>query len=83
MPTRPILDLVRRHGRQNQPGAIVVVEQAVDVYAVAFKDRDARVVALDSLLRDLARLSALEPTLATFVERIERYVDDLHRDLAD
>ena len=60
-----------------------MVEQAVDVYAAAFDDREAHVIALDILLRELARFTVLEPNLSAFIAQIERYIDSLHRDLAD
>ncbi|MEL6062896.1 MULTISPECIES: hypothetical protein [unclassified Methylobacterium] len=75
------VELVRRLGAAPPVGAIVVVEQAVDLYIAGYARLDDRGVALDILLRDLARLRILEPDLDVFIAEVEGYIDLLHRQL--
>ncbi|MCJ2097009.1 hypothetical protein MKK67_31515 [Methylobacterium sp. J-072] len=73
---------VRRLGSTAQIGAIVLAEQAIDTYLDGYGRPDDRAVALDILLRDLARLRFLEPDLDGFIGEVERYIDLLYRALA-
>lgn len=75
------VELVRRLGAAPPAGAIVRAEQAIDLYIADYIRRDDRGIALDILLRDLARLRALEPDLDEFIAGIEGYIDLLHRQL--
>ena len=56
------VELVRRLGAASQIGAIVMAEQAVDATAPIIRRPDDRAIALDILLRDLARLR-VQPAL--------------------
>ena len=76
------IELVRRLGSTSRIGAIVMAEQAVDTYGAAYAHPDDRVIALDILLRDLARLRVEEPALDRFIGEVEIYIDLLHRNLA-
>ena len=73
---------IRRLGAAARIGAIVMAEQAVDLHVAAYASPDDRCIALDILLRDLARLRAREPALDGFIAEVESYIDLLHRDLA-
>ncbi|KQS67418.1 hypothetical protein SAMN02799625_00462 [Methylobacterium sp. UNC300MFChir4.1] len=76
------IELVLRLGAVPRSGAIVLVEQAVDTYLAGYAHPEERAIALDILLRDLARLRIHEPDLDGFVGEVEHYIDLLHRDLA-
>ena len=82
MMSREPVEEIRRLGSANRIGAIVLAEQVVDTYVAGFGHAAERSVALDALLRDLARLSRREPDLDGFITEIEQYIDTLHRDLA-
>ena len=73
---------IRRLGSMPRIGAIVMAEQAVDTYADAYLQAEDRRIALDILLRDLARLRAQEPALDRFVGEVESYIDLLCGDLS-
>jgi hypothetical protein len=75
------VELVRRLGAAPPVGAIVLAEQAVDLYIAGYIRLDDRSVALDILLRDLARLRVLQPELDGFIAEVEAYIDLLHRQL--
>lgn len=77
---KPIED-IGRLGTEAQVGASVLAEQVVDTYAAGFQNLDDRCVALDALLRDLARLRRREPTLDGFITGVETHIDGLHREL--
>lgn len=72
--------LVRRLGSTTQ-GGIALAEQAIDTYLADYGQPDDRAIALDILLRDLARLRFLKPELDVFIGEIEHYIDHLHRGL--
>lgn len=76
------VELVRRLGAAPRIDGIVMAEQAVDAYLVGYSHPDDRTVALDILLRDLARLRVQETGLDRFIGEVETYIDLLHRDLA-
>lgn len=76
------VECVRRLGTAPRIGAIVVAEQAVDTYVAGYTRLDDRGIALDILLRDLARLRLLEPDLDPFIGEVEGYIDLLHRTLS-
>ena len=69
-------------GAAGQIGAIVLAEEVVDTHLSAFGRPCERPLALDALLRDLARLRRREPALDSFIAQVEGYIDGLHRDLA-
>lgn len=73
---------IRRLGLAHRIGAIVMAEQAVDTYVAAFQRPDDRAIALDILLRDLARLRVREPAIDGFIGEVESYIDLLHREFA-
>ena len=75
------VELVRRLGTAPPVGAIVLAEQAVDLYIAGYTRLDDRSIALDILLRDLARLRVLQPDLDGFIADVEGYIDLLHRQL--
>lgn len=81
MPSREPVEEIRRLGSANTIGAIVLAEQVVDTHAAGFASVDERALALDALLRDLARLRRREPGLDAFITEVEGYIDGLHRDL--
>lgn len=81
-PDTSILSTLRTLASQGRPGAIVLAEQAIDTFAESF-DENTRVVALDTILRDLARLRVQTPILDPFLTDLERYIDLLQRDLAN
>jgi hypothetical protein len=76
------VELVRRLGAAQRVGAIVMAEQAVDTYVAGYARIDDRAIALDIVLRDLARLRVQAPGLDRFIGEVEGYIDLLHRDLA-
>lgn len=76
------VELVRRLGTAPRIGAIVLAEQAIDTYVAGYTRLDDRGIALDILLRDLARLRLLEPDLDPFISEVESYIDLLHRTLS-
>ncbi|MCJ2071507.1 hypothetical protein MKK75_22360 [Methylobacterium sp. J-030] len=76
------VELVRRLGGPERIGAIVKVEQAIDTYSAGYPRLDDRGIALDILLRDLARLRILEPDLDPVISEVEGYIDVLHRQLS-
>jgi hypothetical protein len=76
------VELVRRLGISPRIGAIVMAEQAIDTYLAGYNRPDDRAIALDILLRDLARLRIQEAALDRFITEVESYIDLLHRDLA-
>jgi hypothetical protein len=76
------VELVRRLGATSRVGIIVMVEQSVDAYCAGYPGHDDRAIALDILLRDLARLRVQAPGLDCFIGEVENYIDLLHRDLA-
>ena len=76
------VELVRRLGISPRIGAIVMAEQAIDTYLTGYNRPDDRAIALDILLRDLARLRIQEAALDRFITEVESYIDLLHRDLA-
>ena len=82
MLTREPVEEIRRLGSASAIGAIVLAEQVVDTHAAGFAAVAERSLALDALLRDLARLRRREPSLDGFITEIEGYIDTLHRDLA-
>jgi hypothetical protein len=76
------VELVRRLGAAQRVGAIVMMEHAVDTYVAGYTRIGDRAVALDILLRDLARLRVQAPNLDRIIGEVESYIDLLHRDLA-
>ncbi len=76
------VELVRRLGATPHIGALVMAEQAIGTYLAGYPRPDDRPIALDILLRDLARLRVQEPALDRFIGAVEGYIDLLHRDLA-
>ena len=81
MLSREPVEEIRRLGCANAIGAIVMAEHVVDVHVSGFAALSERSVALDALLRDLARLRRRQPALDGFITEIEGYIDTLHRDL--
>jgi hypothetical protein len=81
MSYREPIEEIHRLGAGAAIGAVVLAEQTVDVYAAGFAHPDDRTVALDALLRDLARLRRRDPGLDGFITEIETYIDGLHREL--
>ena len=75
-----ILDTLHALASDGHLGAIVVAENAIDTYARGF-DEQSQVIALDAILRDLARMRTKAPTLEPFWSDLERYTDVLQRDL--
>jgi hypothetical protein len=82
MTNREPVEEIRRLGAAGQIGAIVLAEQVVDTHVSAFGRAGDRPLALDALLRDLARLRRRVPSLDDFIAQVEGYIDGLHRDLA-
>lgn len=82
MPLSEPVELVRRLGGTPRSGAVVLAEQAIDIYLAGYPRPDDRPIALDILLRDLARLRVQEPALDRFIGAVEGYSDLLHRNLA-
>lgn len=72
---------IRRLAASGQIGAIVLAEQIVDTHVTGFANPHERSLAMDALLRDLARLRRREPKLDAFITDVEGYIDGLHRDL--
>lgn len=81
MSYREPVEEIRCMGQSGIAGAIVAARQTVDTHVGAFSRFDERSLALDALLRDLARLRRREPALDGFITEVERYIDRLHRDL--
>jgi hypothetical protein len=75
------VEFVRRLGSTPRIGAIVMAEQAIDTYLAGYLRIDDRAIALDILLRDLARLRLQDAALDAFIGEVESYIDLLHRDL--
>ena len=75
------VELVRRLAAKPHVGAMNVIEQAINRYAAGYIRLDERGIALDILLRDLARLRTVEPDLDPFIAEVEGYIDSLHRQL--
>ena len=75
------VELVRRLAATPHVGAMIVIEQAIDRYAAGYTRLDERGIALDILLRDLARLRTVEPDLDPLITKVEGYIDFLHRQL--
>lgn len=82
MSYREPIEEIHRLGTGAPIGAIVLAEQIIDMYAADFGHSDDRSVALDALLRDLARLRRRDPALDGFITDIEAYIDGLHRELS-
>ncbi len=82
MTYREPVEEIRRLGAAGKIGAIVLAEQIVDTHLSGFGRPCDRPLALDALLRDLARLRRREPSLDGFITQVESYIDGLHRDLA-
>lgn len=82
MSYREPIEEIRRLGAGAPIGAIVLAEQIVDMYATDFGHPADQSVALDALLRDLARLRRRDPSLDGFITDIESYIDGLHRELS-
>lgn len=82
MPLSEPAERVRRLGAAPRAGTVVMVERAVDLYIAGYNRLDDRAVALDILLRDLARLRLQDPALDPLIGAVEGYIDALHRDLA-
>ena len=76
------VELVRRLGSAPRVGAIVLAKQAIDTYVAGYTQMDDRGIALDILLRDLARLRFQAPEFDAFISEIESYIDLLHRHLS-
>lgn len=72
---------IGRLAAAGQAGAIVLAEHVVDTHIAGFANADERSLALDALLRDLARLRRRDPQLDGFIAEVEAYIDTLHRDL--
>lgn len=81
MSYRDPIEEIRRLGAGPRIGAIVLAEQIVDCHAAAFGPEEDRTLALDALLRDLARLRRRDPALDGFITEVENYIDGLHREL--
>lgn len=81
MQSREPVEEIRRLGSAPAIGAIVLAEHVIDTHVAGFAAMGERSVALDALLRDLARLRRREPGLDGFITEIEGYIDALHRDL--
>lgn len=81
MSYRKPIEEIGRLGAGAQVGGIASAEQVVDTYAAGFQNLDDRSLALDALLRDLARLRRREPALDGFITRVETHIDGLHREL--
>lgn len=82
MTFREPVEAIGRLGATAQIGAIVLAEQIVDLQLAGFSDAAERSLALDALLRDLARLRRRDPALDGFIGEVETYIDGLHRDLS-
>ncbi|MGH1571635.1 hypothetical protein ACRAWG_14335 [Methylobacterium sp. P31] len=76
------VELIRRFGTAPRIGTIVMAEQAIDTYLAGYTRPDDRAIALDILLRDLARLRLQDAALDPLIGEVESYIDLLHRDLA-
>lgn len=82
MSSREPVEEIRRLGSATSNEAIVLAEQVVDRYAAGFAAMAERSLALDAVLRDLARLRRREPGLDGFITGVEGHIDALHRDLS-
>ncbi|SDM17189.1 hypothetical protein SAMN05216360_10153 [Methylobacterium phyllostachyos] len=76
------VEFVRRLGSTPRIGAIVLAEQAIDTYLTGYTRMEDRGIALDILLRDLARLRFQAPEFDAFISEVEGYIDLLHRHLS-
>ena len=72
---------IRRLGVEARADATVLAQGIVDAYAAGFGHPDDRSLALDAVLRDLARLRRRDPALDIFITSLETYIDGLHREL--
>ena len=60
------IEAIRRLGAGPRAGAIVLAEQIVDTHVAGFGSSADRRLALDAMLRDLARLRRRDPALDGF-----------------
>jgi hypothetical protein len=81
-PLSPPIRAVRRLAGAAQIEAVKRAEAAVDDYVAGFRERGDRVIALDILLRNLARPRLRNPLLGALLDRLEAHIDHLHRGLA-
>lgn len=81
--TKPILVIIQTLARVPQPGAIVVAEQTIDLYARAYAEPAAQAEALELLQRDLAQLPTETPAVAEFVMQTTSYISSLQRSSVD
>ncbi|MCJ2015363.1 hypothetical protein [Methylobacterium sp. J-076] len=81
MPYRQSIDEIGRLGAGGEDAAGTRAERIVDAHMAGFSHHTERSLALDALLRDLARLRRREPALDGFITGVEAYIDALHRDL--
>jgi hypothetical protein len=82
MSYREPIEAIRRLGAGPRTGALPLATQIVDAHAAAFAHPGDTTLALDAMLRDLARLRRRDPALDGFITQVETYIDALHRDLA-
>ena len=73
---------LRHFAAEARAGAGPEAEAVVDAYVSDFHQVGDKVIALDILLRDLARLRLRAPELDAFLDAVEGHIDDLHRELA-
>ncbi|AWN41871.1 hypothetical protein [Methylobacterium durans] len=76
------IEAVRHVADGSRAWAVLEAEAAVDAYVSDFPEPGDKVIALDILLRDLARLRLRAPEFDAFLDAVEGHIDDLHRDLA-
>ena len=72
------VELVRRLGATPHIGALVMAEQAIGTYLAGYPRPDDRPIALDILLRDLARLRVQQPALDRLLGAVDGVIDLLH-----
>ncbi|MGU3539739.1 hypothetical protein [Methylobacterium sp. A54F] len=77
-----IHQVIRALAEDGRVGAIGLAEHAVEAYAKGFGTAADQSVALDILLRDLARLQGVAPHLSGFIRRVETVIDRLHPSVA-